>query len=491
MPASRCAASARRSVLWRGSSPGSPAAMLRRHHARDRLRPSRWTICGSPRSLTSTGESRLSRGPTLGEPRQPPVEPLRELRPRKHTAHQIRLHEGRRQKLRARRLVRDRRLAIGAKPFDDPGDAKRLEVAPPRVTRVIERENDAECRVRMHAMPHRISDLGQVARDNARRTTARAARDSPTACARADRRKLRARARASAATPSRTAARTTARRAARDTRIRPRCSRARDGAAAARRSRRAAAAQDEAGAHGPAASACGRTSASRSCRRTRDAARAAARHRRPRGARDRACSGIRGRRSRARCRRMRQRRSLVSVGRPDMSGSDGCSFWRRYSIAARPCPQRARRFARPLSRVFRAIRICHTLADVRRSDAAHLPYSRSRTMANRDRRRFRCMRKRWPRLQRSYGRGSTPGVWIRDLRPGPEARHQQSCLSQAARLPGRALQAGRRTRPFLPIQRRAQRLRSGRRGRPGARAHQPQSASGRHTAQYAPLPDRY
>ena len=119
----------RRGPAARDRPPAARRAMPRRHHARDRLRPSRCTICGSLRSVTrGRHEPRVERrraeaaaAPASSQPSNASAG--------EHAGHQVRLDERRRQEIGAGRLPRDRQVAVGGEPR-----ARRLDDHAPRAS---------------------------------------------------------------------------------------------------------------------------------------------------------------------------------------------------------------------------------------------------------------------------------------------------------------------------------------------------------------------
>ena len=181
MPAARCVAAAADAMSRRGSATGSEAAMPRQCHARDRLRPSRWTICGSLRSLTATGANSASGSPRASA-RKEAAEPCREVVGVQNAAHQVRFSECGRQEIGARRFPCCGRVAIIEEPSARAIAARVGDRARADGDGVVEREREAERAVRMHAVAQRIVGAREVvepARDEG--VGERRHRDAPAA----------------------------------------------------------------------------------------------------------------------------------------------------------------------------------------------------------------------------------------------------------------------------------------------------------------------
>ncbi len=184
MPASRWTAAASRRIAARGSESASADAIPRRHHAREKLRPSRCTMKGSLRSVTSAGVNSVA-GSRLPSPGRKPSSQRREFRRRQHAPHQFRFDQRRRQEIGARGLPRSRRVAVAAEPRARPFDAQRFQRRLADGARVIERERRGRTRC-SDARPRATDGAAWAgSRDSAGQTPGRAARaSSPSAAIR-------------------------------------------------------------------------------------------------------------------------------------------------------------------------------------------------------------------------------------------------------------------------------------------------------------------
>ena len=222
-PAARCArGGSRRAPSCADRPRAAPRRCRAQHHARDRLRPSRCTICGSLRSPTGTGASSVAGA--RRETRQAALEPRGERGTGGSTAaHQQRLDQRRRQEVGARRLQAPRRVARRLRT-----SAQRRRRRSPR--RARRRSHRARSRARSAARTRCSGGCrggsGYCAMRQPRAVAAdervgERQRAPPTSGGPRRRRRGRARRRASAATPSRRCARTTASPGARGRRSSP------------------------------------------------------------------------------------------------------------------------------------------------------------------------------------------------------------------------------------------------------------------------------
>ena len=96
----------------RGRPWGALPAMLRMHHARLRLTPSKCTSCRSA-AVCHLGRREQRFGFTAGHARKEPPQPDAELGRRQHPPHQVRLHQAGRKEVRATRFPGRRNPNIG------------------------------------------------------------------------------------------------------------------------------------------------------------------------------------------------------------------------------------------------------------------------------------------------------------------------------------------------------------------------------------------
>ena len=142
--------------------------MLRMHHARLRFSPSRWTSCGSVRSVTVAGVNSAFGSP-LAAPGRNRANQARNSAGGQHAPHQVGLDQARREEVGTDGSQPGRgvgvRAEVGPRPLLDQCLEPRVADRPG----VVVGEREPERGVGVHAGPDRVRLLGeefQVARDD-------------------------------------------------------------------------------------------------------------------------------------------------------------------------------------------------------------------------------------------------------------------------------------------------------------------------------------